>query len=465
MVAQTFDPTAGPSQAGKRRRMAPSPRAPQPRAWARPVAVAAAAAGMVTSVGLAISSETGRVFSLPGGPATFVGTLTGMAGTYLALLMILLISRIPLMERVLGQDGLLRWHRRVAPWPISLLMAHALFIVIGYAQAAKTGFFHEVDVLVLQMPNLLGATVGLGLMVLAGTVSIRAIRCRLKRETWWIIHLYMYMALALSFAHVILLGPSFVGHPLTRIVWSVVWAATAGLVIVYRLAVPLARSMRYRLRVQEVRQEGPGVVSVVCRGRRLDQLAVSGGQFLVWRFIAPGLWWQAHPYSLSARPRPPYVRLTVKQVGDHSKAVSQLRPGTRVFIEGPFGAFTADARRQTKAVLVAGGIGITALRALLEDLPRDADPCVIVRASTEEDLALRHELAELVRQRKGTLHEVIGSRHEVPLDADFFWRLVPDVAQRDVFVCGPPLFVRQAVDAIRETGVPRESIHFEEYSW
>lgn len=430
-----------------------------------PAAAGVAIAGLGVSVGLAVSSVTGRELSLPGGTATFVGTVTGMAGTYLALVMVLLVSRIPVVERVLGQDGLLLWHRRVAPWPISLLVVHAVFIVIGYAQAARTGFLHEVDVLVLRLPNVLGATVGLGLMVLAGTVSIRAVRNRLKRETWWIIHLYLYLALALSFAHVILLGPSFVGHPLTRIVWSVVWAATAGSVIAFRFALPLARSMRYRLRVHEVREESPGVVSIICRGRGLDRLAASGGQFLAWRFIAPGLWWQAHPYSLSARPRPPYLRLTVKQVGDHSKAVSRLRPGTRVFIEGPFGAFTAEALRRPKAMLVAGGIGVTALRGLLEDLPGDADPCVIVRASTEADLVLRGELADLVRHRKGTLHEVVGSRHEIPLDEDFFRRLVPDVAERDAFICGPPQFVRQAVQAARRAGVPKASVHFEEYSW
>src|SRR5260370_689252 len=113
-------------------------------------------------------------------------------------------------------------------------------------------------------------------MSVIGIVSIRAIRRRLRREPWWLIHPYTYLALAISFAHVLALGPSFVGHPLTQIVWSVAWAATAGVVLCYRFGLPVARSLRHRLVVTEVRPEGPGVVSVICTGRHLDKLARTG---------------------------------------------------------------------------------------------------------------------------------------------------------------------------------------------
>lgn len=422
-----------------------------------------AAVGLVLAIWVGFRS--GARPGSPGAVATLIGTDTGMVGMYLALVMVLLVSRIPVLERILGQDGLLRWHRRVAPWPISLLVAHAIFIVIGYGQASRTGALHETVVLVLDFPNVLAATVALAIMVAIGLLSIRAVRSRLRRETWWAIHLYMYLALALSFAHVILLGPSFVGNFALQAGWTALWLATAGVVITYRVAVPLVRSLRMDLRIAEVIPEGGGAVSVVCRGRHLERLAVSGGQFFAWRFLARGLWWQAHPYSLSARPRPPYLRLTVKQIGDHSRAVAALRPGTRVFVEGPYGALTVHARSRDKVLLVAGGIGVTALRSLLEDLPRDASPVVVVRSSSPEQQYLREELAELVRQRRGELHELVGSRHKVDLDARRFRRLVPDLAAREAFVCGPPGFVTSAVAALTEAGLTRRAVHAEEFAW
>jgi len=318
-------------------------------------------------------------------------------------------------------------------------------------------------VMLTKYPDVLTATVGLGIMCFIGVVSLRAIRSRLRRETWWLIHLWMYLALAISFAHVLALGPSFVGHPLTQVVWSVAWAATAGLVLCYRFGLPLVRSMRHRLLVAEVRPEGPGVVSVICRGRHLDKLAVAGGQFFCWRFLTPRMWWQAHPYTLSALPQPPYLRLTVKGVGDHSAALAKLRPGTKVVIEGPYGAFTRYAQYRKRALLVAGGIGVTALRSLLEDLPRNSAPVVVLRATRAEDLVLAKEVAELVRYRHGRLHEVVGTREQAGLDDKSLARLVPDLRDRDLYICGPAGFVDDTVDLAKRLGVPDEAIHHEAY--
>jgi predicted ferric reductase len=462
--AVSFDAAQPSDRKGKRRSAPPRPPAPKPRPGVAKVALVAAGVGLGATTALTFTSETAAELSAVGGPATFVGSLTGMVGTYLALLMVLLVSRIPAIEHVLGQDGLLRWHRRLAPWPISLLIAHAVFITIGYAQAARAGLGHQVGVLLTRYPDVLIATIGLGLMCLAGTISIHAIRRRLRRETWWTVHLYMYLALALSFAHVIAIGPAFVGHWLTQWVWSVIWAATAGVVLAYRFGLPILRTLRHRLVVAEVRPEGPGVVSVICSGRRLEKLAVAGGQFVSWRFLTRGIWWQAHPYSLSALPQPPYLRLTVKAVGDHSGSLAQLRPGTKVMMEGPYGAFTRYAQVRPRALLIAAGIGVTALRSLLEDLPRNSAPVVLLRASRPEDLVLGKEIADLVRLRRGQLHQLIGSREEAGIDERTLPRLVSDLNRRDVFVCGPEGFVASIVELVRELGVPDEAIHHEAFA-
>ena len=372
--------------------------------------------------------------------------------------MVMLVSRVPVVERVLGQDGLLRWHRRLAPWPISLIAAHVVLLTLAYAQAAHAGIWHEVGAIVGSFPYMIEATVGFLLMMAVAVVSIRAIRHRVRRERWWAFHLCMYLALALGFAHVIVLGPSFVRHPLSRSLWIVIWLATAGMVIAYRVGLPLVRTLRHRLTVVEVRPEGAGVVSVICKGRRLERLAVSGGQFFEWRFLTRGMWWQAHPFSLSARPKPPYLRLTVKDRGDFSAAMASLQPGTRVAIEGPYGVFTTHARRRRKAVLIAGGIGVTAIRALLEDLPSSTEPVVFLRASTEDDLVLSSEVAELARHRQGRAYNLVGSRSAVKLERVV--QLVPDLKKRDVYIAGPEDFVHFMVDAVARLDIPRRCNSF-----
>jgi predicted ferric reductase len=437
--------------------------APRPRV--ADACAALAGIGFGATLGAVATGETRGSLAAPGGFLIAGGRLAGFSGAYLLMLMVLLIARLPWLEGAVGQDRLLRWHRRIGPWALILITAHVVLITLGYAQLSKTGALHQLWIFLSSYPDMLAAIVAFGLLIMVAITSVRIARRHLRYETWWVVHLYTYLALSLAFAHQIVTGGSFVGHPLTRAIWITVWASTAGLVLVYRFLVPLARNLRHRLRIVSVQTEAPGVYSVVCSGRRLDRLAVSGGQFFQWRFLTRGLWWQAHPYSLSALPRPPHIRLTVKALGDQSSAIAHLRVGTRVAIEGPYGTFTHHRRSMEGVALIGAGVGITPLRALLEDLPASVDVTVIVRASSTEDLVHRGEMLSLVEQRGGRLHEVIGPRDEVLFDARALRHLVPDLAERDIYVCGPEAFSKAVVSAARRLGVPVDRIHQEAFAF
>ncbi len=444
---------------------APRRAAPAPRPRFVDLCAAIAGIGFGAVVAAVVTGESRGSLAAPGGMLTAGGRLAGFTGAYLMLIMVVLVARLPWLERSVGQDQLIRWHRRVSPWAIGLIIAHVLLITLGYAAAAKSPVLTEVWLLVRSYPDILAAVAGFALLMLAAITSYRAIRRRLRYETWWAVHLYLYIGLALAFAHQIVTGVTFIGHPLARALWITIWAATAGLVLVFRIGQPAWRSLRYQLRVVEVRTEAPGVVSVICQGRDLDRLPVSGGQFFLWRFLTRELWWQAHPYSLSALPQPPYLRFTVKGLGDASSALAHVRPGTRLAFEGPYGAFTDHARLSDGVLLIAAGVGITPLRALLEDLPEEADVVVVIRASTDADLLHRAEIAALVERRRGRLHEVIGSRHKVGINARMLRHMVPDVADRDVYVCGPLGFGADVISSAARLGVPADQIHVEEFGF
>jgi ferredoxin-NADP reductase len=164
-------------------------------------------------------------------------------------------------------------------------------------------------------------------------------------------------------------------------------------------------------------------------------------------------------------PHPRYLRVTIKAVGDHSRAIARLRPGTRVAIEGPYGAFTSHARSGDRVLLLGAGVGVTPLRALLEDLPPGTDVVVMVRASTVRDLVHRHEIAALVQQRGGRLHEIVGPRHQVAFDARALRRAVPDLAVRDLYVCGPDEFSSMVTDAAAGLGMAPEQVHTEAFGF
>ncbi|MDE3132027.1 MAG: ferredoxin reductase family protein [Acidobacteriota bacterium] len=427
--------------------------------------VALAGLGLGITIALGVTAESWSALNAPGGWLTASGRMAGLIGTYMLLIVVLLAGRVPLVERTLGQDVLMRWHRRLAPWALVLIALHGALITVGYAQGARTGALHQLGQLLASYPGILTGTAGFALLVMAAVTSARIAKRRMRYETWWAVHLYTYLALALSFSHQLATGVMFIGHPLARVFWTALFIGTAGVVFAYRILLPIWRSSFHQLRVAAVRPDAPGVVSILLEGRRLRLMPIAGGQFIQLRILKRGLWWQAHPYSVSALPDGRFLRITVRELGDHSGALAQLQPGTRVAIEGPYGAFTADARTGDRVVMIGAGVGVTPLRALLEDLPLDVDTVLLARAHDERSLVLRDELRALIKLRRGRLHELLGARRHTQLSAQGLAELVPDISHRDVFICGPTGFTTSVVRAVRALGVPAERIHQEAFAF
>lgn len=434
-----------------------------PRHRAVDMAAVVVGLGAGISIALGIIAEPQSVRALPGGYLTAGGRLTGLLGTYLLLIMVVLVARVGIIERTIGQDRLVTWHRRLGPWPLLLLGTHVVMITLGYARSATTGFFHEAWVIFSTYSGMMIATVALLLLIMAGVTSVRLARSKMSHETWWAVHLYTYLALALSIPHQLATGASFVGHPLAQAWWIALWCATAGLVIVYRIGIPVWRSAYHKLQVVSVQEEAPGVVSIHCKGNHLEQLSLAGGQFFQWRFLRRGLWWQAHPYSLSALIQAPYMRVTIKDLGDHSQSAATLLPGTHIAIEGPYGAFTKHAAKGEKIALIGAGVGITPLRALLEDLDVPTDIRMLIRAQDPAAIVHREESEAILAAHGQRMLVQSGSRKQSPMNEHTLRALIPDIIERDVYVCGPDSFADDVIAAARFLGVPARHIHHERF--
>jgi predicted ferric reductase len=395
------------------------------------------AARMLALLGAANAALVAGLWVRGGGlhdaPLTSLGRLTGLLGAYLALVELLVLARGP------RTSAFHRWAGHAVLW---LLVAHTVLITAGYAVADDSGPLEQARRLIRQFPGVITATAGLGLLI--GVAAASAVRRRLRYETWYFIHLYAYLAVALAFSHQLATGTALVGDPLARAYWYALYGVTLAAVVA-RFALPL----RHRLRVERVVEAGPGVVNVEISGR----VRARPGQFFRWRFLTRGRWFEAHPFSLSAAPDGRRLRITVKGIGDHSRGLRELPSGTRVIADGPFGGFTSAARRRERAALIAGGVGITPIRALLEEMPGELT--VIYRALSADDVILRDELDALAASRGFALHYVIGDHRDGLLTDERLRALVPDIAARDVYVCGPPEMVAAASESLRAAGVRR----------
>lgn len=449
------------------RRTTPPAVGGQLRAYA-PEAVLAVIAAGAALVLLLWWHDTPPLLHTVGDWLTGAGRITGLLGGYTIAVLLLLMSRAPVLERTVGADRLARWHAAGGRYAVGVLSAHAVLVTWGYAVLAHTSVVHQTGTLLTGYPDVLMATVALGLLIGVGAVSARAARRRLRYETWYYLHLYTYLATALAFSHQFADGEQFSTTLKARVAWSMLYGGATACVLWYRFAVPVRAAWRHRMRVREVRHEGPGVASLLITGPHLSELRTQPGQFFRFRFLTRDGWWQSHPFSLSAAPHSQAMRITVKELGDHSRELTRLRPGTRVLAEGPYGVLTAARRTRRRVLLLAGGVGITPLRVLFETLPAaPGELALVYRANHERDLLFRSELDAIAWERSASLRYLIGPPGSAgdPFVDGRLTALLPDVVQRDVFVCGPPSFVAAAQAALRKAGVPRRRVHVEEFAF
>ncbi|MBC2902029.1 ferric reductase-like transmembrane domain-containing protein [Streptomyces cupreus] len=391
-----------------------------------------------------------------------LGRLAGLYGALLMAFQLLLVARLPWLDRRIGMDRLTSWHRWTGFGILWTLLAHAVFITFGYADSSGLDPVSQLVDLAETVEGVLRAVAALVIILVVGAVSGRYARRRLAYETWHFIHLYTYLAVVLAFTHQVAVGTTFTSSSAATAYWYGLWTVALGSVLVGRLVLPLWRNWRHQLRVSAVVPESDNVVSVYITGRDLDRLPARAGQFFLWRFLTKDRWWQANPFSLSAAPDGRTLRLTVKAAGDGSAGLRHIEPGTRVFAEGPYGAFTALHRTRPEAVLIAGGVGVTPIRALLEELHGHA--VVVYRVATDRDAVLYEELRELALAKGAELHLVTGPVSPDKLAPAELTRMVPDIADRDVFLCGPPPMMNAVLGSLRELGVPKPQIHFERFS-
>lgn len=402
------------------------------------------------------------------GPVGATATDTGLLAFSLVVVSLVLMARVPSLVAAFGIEHVLLMHRLVAVAAVLLVLAH-----LGLVIDEDPRGWSILDVGDTSAPAraAIAATVA---MLCAVLLALRRRRRRPRYEAWRMAHLFLAVVVVVGgWLHVWWL------HQLSDHPVFAVWFGLLGLVM---LGVGLRRwlwlpwrALRRSYVVEQVEPVAGDAVRLVLRAHRHEGRRFKPGQFAWLKIGTSPFVFEEHPFSISSTAQTPHRKeFTIKALGDFSELLRGLRPGRRVFLDGPYGGFTVEGLDASPGfVLIAGGVGVTPMLSILRTLADRGDRRahrLLLGARTWDDLILRHEIEELCGRLDLSVVDVLeeppedwlGERGRI--DATLLDRCLPERARaHDYFLCGPPPMVVAVSRQLRSRGVPLRRIHTERF--
>jgi predicted ferric reductase len=405
----------------------------------------------------------GRAFSL------LFSTACGYVAFGIMAFEFALIARLAIVSSAFGQDALLQFHRQMG-------MMAAVFLGLHIAFVFRNGY--PVDLLIPVSEGVVqwGAVAAYAVVLLIAA-SIGRKRLGIPYGWWQITHWLLATSIVLSvITHILKIG-SFVGPTAMKELWALYLLLILGLAVWFRLLKPVVLWRKPWEVVENIEERGN------CRTLRLKPVGHPGfffepGQFAWINTGKTPFNREQHPISLSscAHDEPDReVGFTIKALGDWSgQTVPSLKPGARVWLDGPYGVFTPDREQGPGYVLIAGGVGITPFYSMCRTFSERGDQrpvTLFYGADTWENLTFREHLDALQESMNLRVVYVLSkpgsdwSGERGFITADVLQRNLPRQFHRmQYFICGPAVMMDSMEKMLPEIGVPREFVHTERFN-
>jgi len=408
-------------------------------------------------------STSGQSLATYGDRLVAIGRLFGLLAAWCVILQIILMSRVPFMERYFDLHENMKLHEYNGYALLGTISGHIIFLVLGYALPTHVGLVDQTIAFVTQYSDVLIATVGTVIFFVAASLSLRAIRTKMPYEIWYLLHLTVYLAIAMTFLHQVGIGGDFIHNVWFTAFWYAFYTFAFVIWLRYRVFNIIILELKHGFRVSSVTQVANNTYSVTLTGRNVATFAFKPGQYATWRIMSRTLFYEAHPFSISSPAGADYLQFTVKASPSFTERVARLAPGTPVLVDGPRGSFTAERAVDTRrAVLIAGGIGITPYMSTIEELlAMGKEVTLLYSARTQQDVAFRQELLDL--QAKGVKISLFLTEHNQIITDDVLRTIPKD--DTTVYVCGPDAMSISFAASLEALGIHKKQIITERFAF
>lgn len=396
--------------------------------------------------------------------------LAGLLGFTILLLQSITAARWKWIERGIGLDRMMRWHRLTGISATILLVTHLILFLIYY------GAFGADIALSLITPGLKYETLGLtALILLLFTVVFALTRktLHLPYHWWKRLHLLAYVIGILSFIHAWFLGSDLIAHAGLRYYLALLFGLSL-YVFVYHYVIKELWLRRQPYQIATLTEIVPGVRHITLSGGPTKAMCYQPGQCVFIKFLSKRVTGEWHPFTISSSPSDPAVTLSIKASGDWTSTLGQLQPGDQALLDGPYGRFSyMHQSAKPDLVYIAGGIGITPLRSMLRHCVATTPtrPQYLFYANrTQTDIAFRDEFDQLVKTQPAiqVIHVLSADKNWVGekgyVTGEVIKKYIADPTRFDYYICGPKPMMRSVQTELARLGVSKKQMHSEQFA-
>jgi predicted ferric reductase len=392
----------------------------------------------------------------------------GFVGLAMMGMQFFLTARVRAITRPYGIDVVYHFHRQISLIAFLLVLAHPVILLV-----------ESPETLILFNPltapaRATAGVISLLLLTILIILSVWRLRLRINYEAWRLSHGILATAVVLlAVGHVVGVG-YYVNEPYKQILWIVLGVAWVSALVYTRLVKPLLLINR-PYQVEELVAERGDTWTLALRPEGHRGMIFRPGQFAWLTLWRTPFSIQEHPFSFSSSAmHPERLELSIKELGDFTRKIKEVTPGTRAYLDGPYGVFTYDYYPAPGYVFIAGGVGITPVVSMLRTAAdrRDARPFLLIYGSpTWEGITFREVLEELETRLDLRVCHVL----EKPPDewtgetgfvnAELLARQLPAARlQYEYFICGPEPMLDAVDRALEQLGIPIEQTHTERFN-
>jgi predicted ferric reductase len=394
----------------------------------------------------------------------------GYSGLAMMGLQVGLTARFRYVTEPWGEDVIYHFHRQISLIALGLIVAHAVILTAGRPEMLA-------PLNMLQAPwSARFAIVSIAALIALVVAALWRVRLKIGYEAWHLSHIVLaVVAIAAGIAHMVGSG-FYLDAPWKRVLWIALTIFWIGLLLYVRIVKPLFM-LRRPYRVAELRQERGDSWTLAMQPDGHSGFRYRPGQFGWLTVFGSPFKITGHPFSFSssAAVADGRVEMTIRNLGDFTSTIGTVPVGQRVYLDGPYGAFTIDRNPADMHVLIAGGVGITPMMSILRTLADRGDPrpVILLYGSRDWDsITFREELEALTPRLRLTVVHVLSNPAEGWtgergfINAELFQRhLPPPFADHEYFICGPDVMMDAIEIALGTLDVPLSKYHSERYSF